>query len=113
MSDIEMFHVGENESGEKLYNLRYVKGGVSLPTPSMTEAQALAKINGTEVAEVTLTMTAPVDNTTIVTVTDVPDYKSMTKTELETEMRYHGIELDRRKTKKDLMMEVDTFFKGS
>ena len=113
MSDIEMFHVGENESGEKLYNLRYVKGGVSLPTPSMTEAQALAKINGTEVIEDTLTMTAPVDNTTIVTVTDVPDYKSMTKTELETEMRYHGIELDRRKTKKDLMIEVDTFFKGS
>ena len=24
MSDIEMFHVGENENGEKLYNLRYV-----------------------------------------------------------------------------------------
>jgi len=113
MSDIEMFHVGENESGEKLYNLRYVKGGVSLPTPSMTEAQALAKINGTEVIEDTLTMTAPVDNTTIVTVIDVPDYKSMTKTELETEMRYHGIELDRRKSKKDLMIEVDTFFKGS
>ena len=112
MSDIEMFHVGQNEDGDKLYNLRYVKGGMSLPTPSMTEAQALARINGTEVTEVTLTMTAPVDNTTIVTVTDVPDYKSMTKTELETEMRYHGIELDRRKTKKDLMIEVDAFFKG-
>jgi len=110
MSDIEMFHVGENESGEKLYNLRYVKGGMSLPTPSMTEAEALAKINGTED---TLTMTAPVDNTTIVTVTDAPDYKSMKKIELEALMRTHGIELDRRKSKKDLMMEVDTFFKGS
>ena len=110
MSDIEMFHVGENESGEALYNLRYVKGGRSLPTPSMTEAEALAKINGTEVV---LTMTAPVDNTTIVTVTDVPDYKSMKKIELEALMRTHGIELDRRKSKKDLMMEVDTFFKGS
>ena len=101
MSDIEMFHVGENESGEKLYNLRYVKGGVSLPTPSMTEAQALAKINGTEVTE------------EVATTTDAPDYKSMKKIELEALMRTHGIELDRRKSKKDLMIEVDTFFKGS
>jgi len=101
MSDIEMFHVGENESGEKLYNLRYVKGGVSLPTPSMTEAQALAKINGTEGTE------------EVATTTDAPDYKSMKKIELEALMRTHGIELDRRKSKKDLMMEVDTFFKGS
>jgi len=101
MSDIEMFHVGQNEDGEKLYNLRYVKGGMSLPTPSMTEAQALAKINGTEVVE------------EVATTTDVPDYKSMKKIELEALMRTHGIELDRRKSKKDLMMEVDTFFKGS
>jgi len=101
MSDIEMFHVGENESGEKLYNLRYVKGGVSLPTPSMTEAQALAKINGSEVTE------------EVATTTDAPDYKSMKKVELEALMRTHGIELDRRKSKKDLMMEIDTFFKGS
>ena len=101
MSDIEMFHVGQNEDGEKLYNLRYVKGGMSLPTPSMTEAQALAKINGTEVVE------------EVATTTDTPDYKSMKKIELETLMRTHGIELDRRKSKKDLMMEVDTFFKGS
>jgi len=101
MSDIEMFHVGENESGEKLYNLRYVKGGRPLPTPSMIEAQALAKINGTEVTE------------EVATTTDAPDYKSMKKIELEALMRTHGIELDRRKSKKDLMIEVDTFFKGS
>ena len=111
-NQVEMFIIGKNEKGEDLYNLKYVKGGRSLPTPSMTKAEALAMINGTEVIEDTLTMTAPVDNTTIVTVTDVPDYKSMTKTELETEMRYHGIELDRRKTKKDLMIEVENFFKG-
>ena len=101
MSDIEMFHVGQNEDGEKLYNLRYVKGGMSLPTPSMTEAQALAKINGTGVVE------------EVATTTDTPDYKSMKKIELEALMRTHGIELDRRKSKKDLMVEVDTFFKGS
>ena len=101
MSDIEMFHVGENESGEKLYNLRYVKGGRPLPTPLMIEAQALAKINGTEVTE------------EVATITDAPDYKPMKKIELEALMRTHGIELDRSKSKKDLMIEIDTFFKGS
>ena len=51
MSDIEMFHVGQNENGEKLYNLRYVKGGMTLPTPSMTEAEALSKIKGEPVED--------------------------------------------------------------
>ena len=99
MSDIEMFHVGENERGEALYNLRYVKGGRSLPTPSMTEAEALAKINGTEIVTVK-------EETTI-----VPDYKGMTKKELELFMREHSIELDRRKTKADLLKQVENFFK--
>ena len=99
MSDIEMFHVGENDSGEALYNLRYVKGGRSLPTPSMTEAEALAKINGTEIVTVK-------KGTTI-----LPDYKGMTKKELELFMREHSIELDRRKTKADLLEQVENFFK--
>jgi hypothetical protein len=113
MSDIEMFHVGQNEDGDKLYNLRYVKGGMSLPTPSMTEAQALAKINGTEVEIVSV---KPVEEVVTVTVTEattiVPDYKTMKKTELEALMREHNIELDRRKSKADLLAEVDAFFKG-
>jgi len=105
MNDIEMFHVGENEDGNKLYNLRYVKGGMSLPTPSMTEAQALARINGTEVEIVSV---KPVEEV----VTIVPDYKTMNKIELEALMRKHDIELDRRKSKADLLAEVDAFFKG-
>jgi len=113
MSDIEMFHVGQNEDGDKLYNLRYVKGGMSLPTPSMTEAQALAKINGTEVEIVSV---EPVEEVVTVTVTEattiVPDYKTMKKIELEALMREHNIELDRRKSKADLLAEVDAFFKG-
>ena len=100
-----MFHVGENEDGNKLYNLRYVKGGMSLPTPSMTEAQALARINGTEVEIVSV---KPVEEV----VTIVPDYKTMKKIELEALMRKHDIELDRRKSKADLLAEVDAFFKG-
>jgi len=113
MSDIEMFHVGQNEDGDKLYNLRYVKGGMSLPTPSMTEAQALARINGTEVKIVSV---KPVKEVVTVTVTEettvIPDYKSMKKIELEALMREHNIELDRRKSKADLLAEVDAFFKG-
>jgi len=105
MNDIEMFHVGENEDGNKLYNLRYVKGGMSLPTPSMTEAEALARINGTEVEIVSV---KPVEEV----VTIVPDYKTMKKIELESLMRKHDIELDRRKSKADLLAEVDAFFKG-
>ena len=94
MSDIEMFHVGDNDKGEALYNLRYVKGGKSLPTPSMTKAEALAKVNGTEIVE-----------------TETEDYKEMTKKELEIFMRSHNIELDRRKKKEDLLQQVDNFFK--
>ena len=90
MSDIEIFHVGENSEGEELYNLRYVKGGRSLPTPSMTKAEALAKINGESEQE--------------------KSYKDMTKKELELFMREHSIELDRRKSKDDLLIQVDEFF---
>jgi hypothetical protein len=97
MSEIEMFHVGENSEGEELYNLRYVKGGRSLPTPSMTKAEALAKINGTEVVEA-------------VVVTEDKNYHDMTKKELELFMRERDIELDRRKSKEDLLDEVDKFF---
>ena len=92
MSDIEMFHVGENSEGEELYNLRYIKGGRSLPTPSMTKAEALAKINGEPEQK--------------------KSYKDMTKKELELFMREHDIELDRRKTKDDLLKQVDEFFEG-
>tara|TARA_A100001011_G_scaffold249704_1_gene258012 strand:- start:92 stop:409 length:318 start_codon:yes stop_codon:yes gene_type:complete len=41
---------------------------------------------------------------------DSPDYKSMTKLELEAMMREHGVELDRRKSKGDLLKEVDDYF---
>ena len=99
MSDIEMFHVGENSEGEALYNLRYVKGGRSLPTSSMTEAEALARINGKEVVMVSVEKADP-------------EYRNMSKKELELFMREHDIELDRRKTKDDLLKQVDEFFEG-
>jgi|TARA_R110000787_G_scaffold93795_1_gene196130 hypothetical protein len=122
---VEMIKIGKNENGEDLYNLKYVKGGRALPTPSMTKAEALAMINGTEVEDTVIEEiigTPVVEDvveevvTVTVTVTDkttiIPDYKDMDKKELEALMRTHDIELDRRKSKKELMMEVDSFFKG-
>tara|TARA_R100000655_G_scaffold24812_1_gene50328 strand:- start:36 stop:356 length:321 start_codon:yes stop_codon:yes gene_type:complete len=103
MSEIEMFHVGENDKGEALYNLRYIKGGKSLPTPSMTKAEALAKINGTEVVEPIV-----VSEDEVVVIDDKP-VQEMTKIELEAFMRTHGIELDRRKSKADLLEQVEKF----
>lgn len=41
---------------------------------------------------------------------DAPSYESMTKLELEAMMREHGVELDRRKSKGDLLKEVDDYF---
>jgi hypothetical protein len=102
MSDIEMFHVGQNEDGEKLYNLRYVKGGRPLPTPSMTREEAFAKINGEE---------APIISIDSFNNKSSKDYKSMNKKELELFMREHSIELDRRRTKTDLLQQIENFFK--
>jgi len=57
-----------------------------------------------------------VEEVVTVTVTEettiVPDYKAMKKIELEALMREYDIELDRRKSKADLLAEVDAFFKG-
>ena len=103
MSDIEMFDVVENYKGEAVYNLRYIKGGKSLPTPSMTKAEALAKINGTEVVEPIV-----VSEDEVVVIDDKP-VQEMTKIELEAFMRTHGIELDRRKSKADLLEQVEKF----
>jgi len=107
MSDIEMFHVGENDKGEKLYNLRYVKGGRPLPTPSMTGSEAIAKINGTQI-DAAMDTIIPIDSFNN---KSSKNYKSMNKKELELFMREHGIELDRRKNKEDLIKQIENFFK--
>ena len=65
----------------------------------MTKSEALAMINGTEIV------------TTKEETMIVPDYKSMNKKELELFMREHSIELDRRRTKTDLLQQIENFFK--
>ena len=41
---------------------------------------------------------------------DSPNYKSMTKLELEAMMREHGVELDRSKSKGEVLKEGDAYF---
>jgi len=43
----------------------------------------------------------------------VSDFDAMTKLELEAIMREHGVELDRRINKKDLLSTVKSYFNGS
>ena len=110
MTDLKMVEVGTDKNGNSLYNVRdNSRGGELVTTDKLTESEALSMIMGsnpdrsvvnTEVAE-------PAKKVTI-----TPKYKYMSKLELEAMMRTHGVELDRRKSKKALLEEVDNYFKG-
>ena len=91
MTNLKMVEVGTDKNGNSLYNVRdNNKGGelVVEKTLSLSEAEALVNSGATN-----------------------SGYESMTKLQLEAEMRKHGVELDRRKSKKSLLVEVETFFK--
>jgi len=94
-------------------------------TTIFTEAEALAMISGVEAEaapveeaeEIIEEVEAVIEEVEEVIEgveesSDVPDYGSMTKAQLEALMREHGIELDRRKSKGDLLEQVDGYFKG-
>ena len=90
MTDLKMVEVGTDKNGNSLYNVRdNSKGGelVVEKTLSLSEAEAL--VNGGSTSS----------------------YTSMSKLELEAMMREHDVELDRRKSKKELLEEVENFFK--
>ena len=107
MSNLKMVQVGTDINDNPVYNVMNEDDKL-VTTTIMTEAEAKAMIEGTpepapveEVAEEAVEETASAD---------VPNYGSMTKVELESLMRDHGIELDRRKSKSDLLAEVDEYF---
>jgi hypothetical protein len=90
MTDFKMVEIGTDKDGNSLYNVRdNSKGGelVVEKALSLSEAESLMNSGSTS------------------------SYKSMSKLELEAIMREHGIELDRRKSKKELLEEVENFFK--
>jgi hypothetical protein len=101
MAELEIVHVKNGEGNNPLYKIRKV-GGDWVSSALLKEHQALEYLEKHVPKEVAV---AVVEETTT-----VPDYKNMTKVQLEELMRGHGIELDRRKSKKALLTEVKNFF---
>ena len=109
-----MVQVGTNVHDEPVYNVMDENDKL-VKTTIFTEAEALTMISGVEES-------APVEEAEAVieevatpepeNSREIPDYGSMTKVQLEALMREHGIELDRRKSKGDLLEQVDGYFKG-
>jgi len=90
MADFKMVEIGTDKDGNSLYNVRdNSKGGELVVEKALSLSEAEALMDGGSTSS----------------------YKSMSKLELETMMREHGIELDRRKSKKELLEEVENFFK--
>ena len=101
MAGLEMIQVGTDMKNNPVYNVKNKEGGL-LSTTIYTAEEAQALIDGA------VTIVAPVE--VVVEPAVVPDYENMTKLELESMMRLHDIELDRRKSKKELLLQVRKHF---
>jgi len=104
MADLEMIEVGTNMNGDSVYNVKKKDGGL-VSTTIYTQAEALDVINAAE------DKFEHVETVTVET-TSEPSYEDMSKTQLESLMRNHGVELDRRESKKALVKKVEKFFKN-
>ena len=105
MSKLEMIHVKNGEGNNPLFQIgtRNADGThIAVRPDILKEHQAvalLAELQPTVVEEVVEEV--------------VSDFDAMTKLELEALMREHGVELDRRIKKKDLLSTVKLYFNGS
>ncbi len=124
MAHLKMVQVGTDVHDNPVYNV-VDENDKLVKTTIFTEAEALAMISGVEAEaapveeaeEIIEEVEAVIEEVEEVIEgveesSDVPDYGSMTKAQLEALMREHGIELDRRKSKGDLLEQVDGYFKG-
>ena len=114
MADLEMISIGSNLDGDPVYQVgsRNSDGKMMLAsTTIMTEAEAKAMIASKASGEVIEAVAEPVVEEAEEINDTVVDVDSMSKLQLEAYMREHGIELDRRKKKKDLLSQVKAFFK--
>ena len=124
MAHLKMVQVGTDVHDNPVYNV-VDENDKLVKTTIFTEAEALAMISGVEAEaapveeaeEIIEEVEAVIEEVEEVIEeveesSDVPDYGSMTKVQLEALMREHGIELDRRKSKGDLLEQVDGYFKG-
>ena len=100
---MELIQNGTFATGEPVYQIAEKNSDGTHTTvvfDPMTKEEAEARLKsmgGTTVSDET-------------TSDDSPNYESMTKLELEAMMREHGVELDRRKSKGELLKEVDAYF---
>jgi len=107
---MQIFQNGRFSTGEPVYQIgvKNADGTYDVKVfDLMTKSQAEAKLDSMGVKPV-----AAKKAKTKPKAKKVPDYKGMTKKELEALMREYGIELDRRKSRSALLDEVDAFFKG-
>jgi len=114
MADLEMISIGSNLDGDPVYQVgsRNSDGKIMLASNTiMTEAEARAMIASKASGEVIEAVAEPVVEEAEEINDTVVDVDSMSKLQLEAYMREHGIELDRRKKKKDLLSQVKAFFK--
>ena len=98
---MKIVEIGTNMAGDPVYNVQN-EDGTLFKTTIYTRAEAEAIVIG-DTSDPDIIEATIVDE-------DAPDYHSMSKIELEKLMRLHDIELDRRKTKQELLTEVETFF---
>ena len=111
MSKLEMIHVKNGEGNNPLFQIgvRHADGThTAVRSDILKEHQAVALL-----AELQPAVVEEVIEEVIEEVVEevVFNFDAMTKLELEAYMREHDIELDRRKSKKDLLRQVKTFFK--
>ena len=106
---MKMVEIGTNMAGDPVYNVQN-EDGTLYKTTIYTKAEAEAIVIG-DTSDPDIIEAIIVDEDAPHAFSD--DYDSMTKIELEKLMRMHDIELDRRKTKKELVAEVETFFEGN
>tara|TARA_R110002012_G_C11544762_1_gene601801 strand:- start:489 stop:815 length:327 start_codon:yes stop_codon:yes gene_type:complete len=106
---MKMVEVGTNMDGDPVYNV-LKEDGTLYKTTIYTKSEADAIVIG-DTSDPDIIEAIIVDEDAPHAFSD--DYDSMSKIELEKLMRMHDIELDRRKTKKELVTEVETFFEGN
>ena len=104
MSGLKMIPAGMDLNNNPVYKICHNDGRwYDTATYSKEKAE---EIVGVEVVE-------PVEEVVVVEEPVAPSFEDMTKLELEALMREHGIELDRRKSKKDLVRVVVDYFSES
>jgi hypothetical protein len=109
MEDLEMVQVGTDVNNNPVFNVKN-KGGGLISTTIFTKDEAQALIDGGGNTSTELEPALALMEKARIVVDTTPNYENMTKVELEAMMRLHNIELDRRKSKKDLLSQVRKHF---